>query len=268
MNNYPIGVLDSGVGGLTVLQSIVHELPDESVLYIGDSKNTPYGAKPPEEIYRLSKRLIEFLLQNKVKIIVIGCNTITVSCLDRLRSEYPNVPIIGTVPVIKTAAAVSKNRRIGILSTTVTAQSDYQKHLIEEFASDCTVFNHGTDALVPLIEQGKIESSEMADSLNEVLKQFSSERIDALALGCTHFPFLIEKIRQILGPDVQLLDSGGAIARQVKRVLEHNNSLAIEKKENVMIYTTGNMQIAQNLAQRILGEKDITVQEVRLTNDN
>src|SRR5579859_4755595 len=135
MSNYPIGVLDSGVGGLTVLNAIVQELPHESVVYIGDSRNTPYGAKTAEEIYHLSRKLIEFLREKKVKVIVIGCNTITVSCLDRLRSDYPVMPIVGTVPVIKTAAAVSTKKRIGILSTTRTAQSDYQKHLIEEFAN-------------------------------------------------------------------------------------------------------------------------------------
>src|SRR5262245_22974677 len=126
MNNHPIGVLDSGLGGLTVLSSIVKELPNEQFIYIGDSKNTPYGKKTEEEIYHLSKRLIEFLLQKKVKLIVVACNTITVSCLERLRTDYPDMPIVGTVPVIKTAAAVSKNKCIGILSTTRTAQSDYQ----------------------------------------------------------------------------------------------------------------------------------------------
>jgi glutamate racemase len=268
MNNHPIGILDSGVGGLTVLQAVVSELPRESFIHIGDSENTPYGKKKEEEIYHLSKRLIAFLLKKEVKLIVIACNTITVSCLERLRTDYPDMPIVGTVPVIKTAAAVSKNKRIGILSTTTTAQSDYQKHLIEEFANDCVVFNHGTDALVPLIEQGKVESAEMATALGKVLKPFSNEHIDALALGCTHFPFLKEQIQQMLGHDVQLLDSGGAIARQVKRVLEHNNALNSEGDGNIHIYTTGNMQIAKELAQRILKKDHISVQEVRLRNDN
>src|SRR5258708_19285848 len=228
MNNNPIGILDSGIGGLTVLASVVQQLPHESVVYIGDSRNTPYGVRSAEEIYHLSKRLIEFLLKKQVKLIVIGCNTITVSCLDRLHSDYPNIPLVGTVPVIKTAAAISQKKRIGILSTTRTAQSDYQKHLIEEFANDCTVFNHGTDELVPLIEKGKAESEEMTTVLQKVLEPFQEEDIDALALGCTHFPFLEEQMRRILDPKVQLLDSGSAIARQVRRVLEHNNCLVIE----------------------------------------
>ncbi len=268
MNNKPIGILDSGVGGLTVLSSIVKELPDETCIYIGDSKNTPYGKKSEEEIYELSKRMVEFLLKKEIKLLVIACNTITVSCLDRLRTDYPNLPIVGTVPVIKTAAAVSKSKRIGILSTTRTAQSDYQKHLIEEFAHDCVVVNHSTDALVPLLEQGKVHSAEMTAVLREVLKPFTNEHIDALALGCTHFPFLESQIQQVLGPDVLLLDSGGAIARQVKRVLEHNETLSKDKNGEISIYTTGNMQIASTLVRSLLVDKEISVQEVRLGNDN
>src|ERR1700733_7320337 len=109
MNNHPIGILDSGVGGLTVLQSVIHELPNESIIYIGDSKNTPYGAKSADKILPLAKRMIEFLLKKEVKLIVITCNTITVSCLDKLRGDYPDIPLVGTVPVIKTTAEATRN---------------------------------------------------------------------------------------------------------------------------------------------------------------
>jgi glutamate racemase len=268
MKNNPIGILDSGVGGLTVLQSIVQELPHESFVYIGDSRNTPYGSKSEEEIYDLSRHLVDFLLKKEVKLIVVACNTITVSCLDRLRSEYPDVAMVGTVPVIKTAAEVSKNKRIGILSTTRTAQSVYQKHLIEEFSNGCIVVNEGTDALVPLIEQGRLSDSHLATVLKQVLAPFQKENIDALALGCTHFPFLKKQIQQMLGPDVQLLDSGGAIARQVKRVLEHNHLLSLQKDGDVKIFTTGNMRIVESLAESILKKRYFAVQEVRLNNDN
>ena len=268
MNTNPIGILDSGIGGLTVLKSIVKELPHESIIYIGDSKNTPYGTKTQDEIYHLSKQLIKFLLKKQVKLIVIACNTITVSCLDRLRSDYPYMPIVGTVPVIKTAAAVSQKKRIGILSTTRTAQSEYQKHLIEEFASDCQVFNHGTDDLVPLIEEGKVRTEEMTAAVEKALTVFSKEDIDTLVLGCTHFPFLEEQMKHILGKDIQLLDSGDAIARQVRRVLEHNDSLMTEGEGNVIVCTTGNMKIAENLGRMALGEKIFITKEVRLTDDN
>lgn len=268
MNTNPIGVLDSGVGGLTVLSAIVRELPNESFIYIGDSKNTPYGVKSQDEIYNLSKKLIRFLLEKQVKLIVIACNTITVSCLDRLRSDFPSMPIVGTVPVIKTAAAVSQKKRIGILSTTRTAQSDYQKHLIEEFASHCQVFNHGTDDLVPLIEEGKEVTEEMTTRLKKTLTVFSQEDIDTLVLGCTHFPFLKEQMKHILGNSILLLDSGDAIARQVRRVLEHNETLRTEGEGKVALYTTGNIKITQHLAQVALGNTGVTVKEVRLSDDN
>ncbi|HWY79199.1 MAG TPA: glutamate racemase [Candidatus Sulfotelmatobacter sp.] len=268
MNNYPIGILDSGVGGLTVLQTVLCALPQECIMYIGDSKNTPYGAKSPDEIYYLSKKLVEFLLQKEVKLIVIACNTISVTCLDMLRSDYPQIPIIATVPVIKTAVEVSKSKRIGILSTTRTAQSDYQKELIETIANGCIVFNYGTDSLVPLIEQGKIESTEMTTNLQKILVQFQKENIDALVLGCTHFPFLEKQMQAILGHKVQLLNSGGAIAQQLKRVLEHNGILSLQKDGSVSIYTTGNVNIAKNLAQRTIEGQRLAVHKILLNNEN
>ncbi|HVA96479.1 MAG TPA: glutamate racemase [Candidatus Acidoferrales bacterium] len=259
MNNNPIGILDSGVGGLTVLQAVITELPHESVVYIGDSLNIPYGAKSADEIYNLAKELIEFLLSKKVKLIVIACNTITVCCLDRLRSEYPDVPIVGAVPVVKTAAAVSENKRIGILSTTQTAQSDYQKHLIEEFANGCDVLNYGTDELVPLIEKGLLGGPKLKTVLQKVLLPFQKEDVDTIALGCTHFPLVRKQMQEILGPHVQLLDSGGAIARQVRRVLEHNNARAEHTNSEIMVYTTGDPDIAKKLVVSTIEKQPVIV---------
>lgn len=263
MNNNPIGILDSGVGGLTVLQAVIEELPGESIIYIGDSQNTPYGAKKPEAIYHLAKRMIEVLKAKNVKLIVIACNTITVSCMDRLRTDYPNIPLIGTVPVIKTAAKISENKRIGILSTTITAKSDYQNHLIEEFADGCTVFNHGNDKLVPLIEKGLITSTEMSEVLYPVLAPFLKEEIDTLVLGCTHFPFVKSQIQEFLGQHVTLLDSSGAVARQVKRVLQHNDILATDKPQKVIIYTTGNKQIVQHLWDSLALAEQVNIETLR-----
>lgn len=238
MKNNPVGVLDSGIGGITIVKEIMQELPGESIVYIGDSYNTPYGAKSKKEIYQLSKRMVEFLLEKHAKVIVIACNTITVSNLDTLRKEYPQIPIIGTVPVVKTAVSVTKNKRIGILSTTMTAKSEYQKNLIKTFADGCIVYNHGTDILVPLIEQGKFSGEEVETSLRSILAVFQHEKIDTLALGCTHFPFLREQMKSILGNEVQILDSGAAIARQVRRVLEHNNIVIENEKPQYSIYLT------------------------------
>lgn len=243
----PIGILDSGIGGLTVLKEIVRELPQESIVYIGDSLHAPYGIRSSEEIYHLSKNLVKFLLQKKVKLIVVACNTITVNSIDALRKDFPDIPFVGTVPVVKTAVALTKNKRIGILSTTQTAKSKYQKTLIQTFTKGYTVFNYGNDKLVPLIEQGELRSKKVEEELHQTLSMFQKRNIDTLALGCTHFPFLRTQIQKILGPHVKILDSGPAIGRQVKRVLKNNNALNTTKNPVLSFYTTGKPENAEKI---------------------
>ncbi|HVF69496.1 MAG TPA: glutamate racemase [Xanthomonadales bacterium] len=258
MNNQPIGILDSGVGGLTIWNEIVSQLPNESTIYIADSLNCPYGNKDTDQVYNLAKRMMEFLLSKEVKLIVVACNSITVTCIDELRKDFPNTPIVGTVPVVKTAAKISRNKRIGILSTTRTAASTYQKDLIKKHAKDCEVFVHGTDELVPLIEEGKVTGVEIEKILREVMEKFKKEQIDTLALGCSHFPFLEKEIEKILGNDVLLLDSGGAIARQVKRVLEQNNSLAENStKPHYKFFTTGELVPFKKIV-KVIGKDKMT----------
>lgn len=253
MNNQPIGILDSGVGGLSIWKEIILHLPHESTIYIADSLNCPYGNKDKEEIYRLARKLVGFLVKNNVKLVVVACNTITVSCLGRLRLEFKNLPIVGAVPVVKTLVKNTRNKKIGILSTTNTAKSEYQKELIKVFANNCKVINIGTDKLVPLIEKGEIKGSEIKKILKEELSIFKSEGIDSLALGCTHFPFLKKEIQSFLGLSVLVFDSGGAIARQVKRVLVNNNDLSLEKKPEYSFYTTGDTQLFASAAKKMVG---------------
>lgn len=249
MNNRPIGILDSGIGGITIWKEVVKELPKESTIYIADSKNVPYGSKTPKEIHRLGRKLVHFLLKRDVKLIVVACNTVTVTSLDKLRKEFPQIPIVGTVPVVKTAAEKTKKGKIGILSTVRTAQSQYQKDLIKKFAKDLEVLNIGTDKLVPLIEKG-----ENVDSvLSEILKPFDS--IDVLALGCTHFPLIEDKIKRTLGTRVLVLDSGPAIARQVGRVLVHNELLSNSKSASHYFYTTGDEKLYNKQSLKAFGYK-------------
>jgi glutamate racemase len=255
MNNNPIGIMDSGVGGLSVWQAIVRELPGESLTYIADSAHVPYGPREPEEIYMLAKRLVEFLISENVKIIVVACNTITVSCLDKLRQEYPLIPMIGTVPVIKTAAAVTKKKRIGIFSTTRTASSAYQQALIQKFAHDCDVVNIGTDDLVPFVEKGIIEGEDIQEFLKEVLKPFIEKNVDTVALGCTHYPFVEKTIQGILGSEVTLLEPSGAIARHTKRILEQNHALSDGLDPEYLFVTTGDESAFRHSITTLLGEK-------------
>ena len=240
MNNQSIGILDSGVGGLSIWKEIVAQLPNESTIYIGDSKNCPYGVRSGQEIYILASKMVKFLLSKKVKLIVIACNTITVTCLEKLRLDFSTIPIIGIVPVVKTAAEKTKNKKIGVLSTIQTSNSKHQKDLIEKFAKNLRVTNIGTDKLVPFVERGEVDSEKLKDTLKKELESFTKAEIDVLALGCSHFPFLKNSIQKILGKNVLVLNSGAAIARQVVRVLGQNNALAQSQKPFYYFYTTGN----------------------------
>lgn len=252
MNNNPIGILDSGIGGLSVWREVARLLPQESIIYIADSQNMPYGAKSREEIYTLAKRLINFLKAKQVKLIIMACNTITVTCLEQLRNDYPDLPLIGTVPVIKTAASVTKNNKIGVFSTSRTAASQYQKDLIEKFASHCEVTTVGTDELAPLIEEGVLDGEKVEKVLQEVLTPFIKNNVDTVALACTHYPFVSEVVQRILGPDVSLLEPSGAIARHTKRVLESNNALAGKGEVHYEFYTTGDAEKFSTVAKKLL----------------
>lgn len=239
MDNKPIGILDSGIGGLTVWREILSLLPQESTIYIGDSANAPYGDKDPQEIHQLARKLILFLLKKKVKLIVVACNVITTTCIDSLRNEFKDIPIIGTVPVVKKAAEKTRKKRIGILSTNGTAKSLYQKHLVEQYASGVYVLNRGTNRLVPLIEHGELEGVKIETLLKKDLEPFLKEKVDVIALGCTHFPFVKNSIQKILGTKILLLDSGEAIARQVRRILENKKALIARSVAKHSVYTTG-----------------------------
>lgn len=259
MDTRPIGILDSGVGGLTVWQEIRKLLPQESTIYIGDSKNAPYGDKTTDEIFQKATRLIKFLLKKDTKLIVIACNVITTTSLDRLRSEFKGVPLVGTVPVVKKAAEMTKVGRIGILSTNGTAKSLYQKHLIEQFASGKNTLNLGTNLLVPLVEKGKWETEEAKKILKKVLEPFKKSQVDVIALGCTHFPFMISEMQKIVGQKVQLLDSGSAIARQVQRILENNNSFTRKKKTSHTVLTTGEKKKLENILEMLSLPKTLEI---------
>jgi glutamate racemase len=238
MNNNLIGIIDSGVGGLSIASVLIKNLPNESFIYVGDSENCPYGQKSPDQIYKLTKKMVDFILIQDIKLLVIACNTITVTLIDKLRKNYSNLPIIGIVPVIKTAAQYSNNKKIGIFSTKVTAESVYQKELIEKFHNDCSVLNLGSSELVPAIE--KLDFEAIDKVLKKDLEPVRAAGIDVLALGCSHFPLIKDKIQKLL-PNILILDSANAVSRQVQRILEHNNLLSNLQNPSYNFYTTGDL---------------------------
>jgi len=257
-NKQPIGIFDSGLGGLSILQHIQEELPRESTLYYGDTKNCPYGAKTYEEIRRLTVKGIEFLLQKQVKLVVIACNTATVAGIDFYRKKF-KLPIVGVVPVVKTAAEKTKSNVIIVLATKKTAHSKYLKDLIQNFAAGKETIVIPAEGLVSLIESGNTGSPLLFETLTKFLQPALLKGADVIALGCTHYPFINREINTIAGDEVLVLDSGEAVARQVRRVLENENILSSMNNPVYTYYTSGNVSEFKQLAESLLKIKNMTV---------
>ena len=219
----PIGVFDSGVGGISVLKELVTLCPNENYLYFGDSANAPYGEKSTEEVRRLTLQAAEMLLARGVKAIVIACNTATSAAIALLRQTYPDVIIIGIEPALKVAADRFPTGNIGIMATAVTLREEKLAHQLARFP-EAKVVRIPAPGLVELIEQGKADAPETEALLRDVLTPYVG-KLDALVLGCTHYPFVKAAIEKILGEKTLLLDGGAGTARQTRRCLERENLL-------------------------------------------
>lgn len=248
----PIGVLDSGVGGLTIWREIRRQLPRESTIYIGDHLYQPFGGKSISVIRQRVKRLIAFLIKAKAKIIIIACNTGTVAGIDLYRRWYPTIPIIGVVPVVKTAVSLTKTKHIAVLSTINTAASSYQKRLIRTFADGCLVENIGVPDLASLIEKGDV-SNQMDSILRQYLQTKKMNGVDVIALGCTHFPFIRQKISEIVGKGITIIDSKGAVARRTHQVLAARALLSTSHKPYSIFRTTGDAPFVSRVASELMG---------------
>lgn len=218
-NDYPIGIFDSGVGGTSIWMEIVDLLHNEKTIYLADSKNAPYGNKTVDEIISLSIKNTELLLKLKCKLIVVACNTATTNAISVLRKNY-EVPFIGIEPAIKPAALKTIHKSIGILATKGTLSSNLFSSTSKEHTQGIKITEVIGEGLVPLIEDGKINSPELLDLLKTYLEPMIKEQIDYLVLGCSHYPYLIPIIKKLLPDHIQIIDSGEAVARQTKNILD------------------------------------------------
>jgi glutamate racemase len=247
MQNNPIGIFDSGVGGTSIWKEIHALLPWENTIYLADSKNAPYGHKTRDEIIALSIKNTEKLLDLNSKIIVVACNTATTNAIAVLRAKY-KVPIIGIEPAIKPAALNTQSKQIGILATKGTLQSSLFSKTSELYAQNITVTEVVGEGLVKLIESGALHSQEMTALLTKYLKPMLDAKIDHLVLGCSHYPYLIPQIRKILPTNVLIIDSGEAVARQTKAVLKENGLLQpTEVKASNTFYTNATTSVLELL---------------------
>jgi glutamate racemase len=221
----PVGVFDSGVGGLTILVELLRELPEERFVYFGDTANCPYGVRAVEEIQQLSAAGVRFLVERGAKIIVLACNTASVSAVDYLRATFAQ-PIVVVVPAVKPAAERTRTGRVGVAATEASARGDYLKGLIRRFAGGVRVLAEGCPRLVELAEAGQLDGPETEAAVRAYIAPMLAEGIDVLVLGCTHFPAMRDVFEGVAGPGVEVIDSGAAIARQTRRRLTDCDALA------------------------------------------
>lgn len=231
----PIGLFDSGIGGTSIWKAIHQLMPNENTIYLADSKNAPYGEKSKEEIIALSKKNTELLLENNCKIIVVACNTATTNAIKELRATY-DVPFIGIEPAIKPAATHSKTQTIGILATKGTLSSELFNKAVSLY-QDTKIIEQIGFGLVELIENGEIDTPKMKELLVSYLTPMIEKNIDYLVLGCSHYPYLIPKIKEILPKTIQIIDSGEAVAKQTFAVLESQNKLKKTDKAKCEFYS-------------------------------
>ena len=249
----PIGIFDSGVGGISVLRAVREQMPEESVIYFGDQGHIPYGLRPMAQIRNFSEAITRFLLERDAKIVVVACNTASAAALKYLRQTFPDVPFVGMEPAVKPAAEHTHTGKVGVLATPATFQGALYASVVERFASGVELFQNTCPGLVQQIEQGNLTSEETRTILENALLPMREKNIDTVVLGCTHYPFVIPIIQQIVGRDVRVIDPAPAVARQVGRLLDgmknHSGS-----RGDIEFHTSGDPEVLSNLLPKLLGE--------------
>jgi glutamate racemase len=219
MNNAPIGVFDSGIGGLTVVKELIRHLPHESLVYFGDTARVPYGSKSIETIRRYALESAQFLISHRVKSLVVACNSSTAAGLDHIQDKF-KVPVVGVIePGAQSAVAITKNNRVGVIGTKATIRSEAYPNVIKRLNDSITVFSAPCPLFVPLVEEGWLTGPITESVIRAYLTPLLTQRIDTLVLGCTHYPLLKKSITAVVGTEIKLVDSGTATAAAVKTIL-------------------------------------------------
>ncbi len=253
MRESPIGVFDSGLGGLSVLRQIRSTLPDESVVYLADQAHVPYGPRPLEQVQAFSEGITRFLLDHAAKLIVVACNTASAAALQHLRRTFPEVPFVGMEPAVKPAAATTRSKVVGVLATPATFQGELFASVVERFAGGVEVIPQTLPGLVERIEAGDFDGPETRAMVQRGLAPLLARGVDTLVLGCTHYPFVIPLIEELAGPGVQVIDPSPAVARQAARLLTERRLTAVRGQPGLpRLFTTGDPQRLAGLLPRLL----------------
>ena len=266
-SNSPIGVFDSGVGGLSVLGAIRELMPEEEILYLGDQGHIPYGPRPMEQIRNFSEAITQFLLEQDAKIIVVACNTASAAALQFLRATFPDTPFVGMEPAVKPAVEHTQTGRVGVLATPATFQGALYASVVERFANGVELFKNTCNGLVQQIEAGHLDGEETRQILEDALLPMLEKNIDTVVLGCTHYPYVIPLIERIVGKNVRVIDPAPAVARQVRRLLEAKGMTnPREARGSITLYTSGEPDALKSMLPKLLGEK-CKIEKVLWLND-
>ena len=253
-----IGIFDSGVGGLTILSSIVNEISDSvEYHYVADSLHAPYGSKSIEALLERSRRITEFLISKGSELVVVACNTATTQVISSLRAEY-NIPFVGIEPAVKPAAQLSISKRIGVIATANTLKSGLFKQTLEAYASDCETFTRIGEGLVEAIETGELASEELNDLVRDHVAYFNSNEIDVLVLGCTHYSFVSLLFERYLDQRTSLVTPNEAVARRVQSVLRTLDSSA-GLVRSIYVYSTSEKLVS---LKKLIAAEDLRVDQV------
>ncbi|MBN1429836.1 MAG: glutamate racemase [Anaerolineae bacterium] len=257
---HPIAVLDSGVGGLSILREIRRQLPEENFLYFADQGHVPYGPRPLTEIQSFVRGIARFFLLHDARVIVLACNAASAAGLHDARRTFPQTPFIGMEPAIKPAAERTRKGVIGVITTKATYQGELFASAVDRFANDIEVVTQVCPEFVTLVEAGRLDGEEVHQAVQSYLTPLIEAEIDELVLGCTHFPFLTPIIRAVIGEQVEIVDPGPAVAQQTKRVVSQYPNRS-RSTGSVTYFTSGDASIFHEIAQQLLDES-IDAQQV------
>jgi glutamate racemase len=246
----PIAVLDSGVGGLTVVQELVRQLPREEIVYVGDTARCPYGSRSREEVLQFGYQLIDFLMPFEPKMLVIACNTATAVILEELRETSP-IPVVGVIhPGARAAIKSTLTGRIGVIGTANTINSRLYEQALKQIHPQLYVTSLACPSLVTLVEEGRFEQEEVVDAVKEALNPLAHEEIDTLILGCTHYPLLAPAIQKVVGEQIQLISSADETAREVSTILFHKDMLSHQfGRPRHQFFTSGKVSLFKYIAE-------------------
>lgn len=270
LNNHgAIGFIDSGVGGLTVVKEALRQLPNERLIYLGDTARCPYGPRPAEQVVQFTWEMTHFLLEKNIKMLVIACNTATAVALEEIKAEL-DIPVVGVIlPGTRAALKATKNNRIGVIGTAGTIKSSAYEAALKSKAPSTFVSSLACPKFVPIVESNEFNSSVAKKVVSETLSPLQLKKLDTLILGCTHYPLLRPLIQNVMGSQVKLIDSGAETVSEVSMLLDYFDiaNTPQHKNKSNEFYTTGSVKMFKSIANDWLGLETIRVDQARLSNN-